>query len=89
MLMVGVSERTGRTPAHVQEGPWGTLLACLGPFQIPRRQRAAAMRDIAEADVESVPTDSLEATMQYVVLGTLLMEPVLHSGRLPFCCPQA
>ena len=42
---------------------------------------AAAMRDIAEADVESVPTDSAEAAMQYVVLGTLLMEPVLLAMR--------
>ena len=42
---------------------------------------AAAMRDIAEADVESVPTDSAEAAMRYVVLGTLLMEPVLLAMR--------
>lgn len=38
---------------------------------------AAAMRDIAEADIENVPTDSPEATMQYVVLRTIVMEPVL------------
>jgi len=42
---------------------------------------AAAMRDIAEADVESVPTESAEAAMQHVVLGTLLMEPVLLAMR--------
>lgn len=42
---------------------------------------AAAMRDIAEADVESVPPDSAEAAMQYVVLGTLVMEPVLLAMR--------
>lgn len=42
---------------------------------------AAAMQDIAEADVESVPTDSAEAAMQHVVLGTLLMEPVLLAMR--------
>ncbi|MGO4805393.1 MerR family transcriptional regulator [Arthrobacter sp. 2MCAF15] len=42
---------------------------------------AAAMRDIAEADVESVPTDSPEAAMRHVVLGTLLMEPVLLAMR--------
>ena len=42
---------------------------------------AAAMQDIAEADIESVPTDSSEAAMQYVVLGTLLMEPVLLAMR--------
>ncbi len=42
---------------------------------------AAALRDIAEADVESVPTDSAEAAMRHVVLGTLLMEPVLLALR--------
>jgi DNA-binding transcriptional MerR regulator len=42
---------------------------------------AAAMRDVADADVESVPTDSAESAMQYVVLGTLLMEPVLLALR--------
>lgn len=42
---------------------------------------AAAMQDIAEADVESVPTDSAEAAMRHVVLGTLLMEPVLLAMR--------
>ena len=42
---------------------------------------AAAMRDIAAADVESVPTDSAEAAMRHVVLGTLLMEPVLLAMR--------
>ena len=42
---------------------------------------AAAMRDVAAADVESVPTDSAEAAMRHVVLGTLLMEPVLLAMR--------
>ena len=42
---------------------------------------AAAMQDIAAADVESVPTDSPEAAMRHVVLGTLLMEPVLLAMR--------
>ena len=42
---------------------------------------AAAMQDIAAADVESVPTDSAEAAMRHVVLGTLLMEPVLLAMR--------
>ena len=42
---------------------------------------AQAMRDVAEADVESVPTDSPEAAMRYVVLGTVLVEPVLLAMR--------
>ena len=42
---------------------------------------ARAMRDVAEADVESVPTDSPEAAIRYVVLGTVLVEPVLLAMR--------
>ncbi|MET3920313.1 MerR family transcriptional regulator [Arthrobacter sp. UYEF20] len=42
---------------------------------------AQAMRDVADADVGSVPTDSPEAAMRYVVLGTVLMEPVLLAMR--------
>jgi DNA-binding transcriptional MerR regulator len=42
---------------------------------------AAAMQDIAKADVDSVPTDSAEAAMRHVILGTLLMEPVLLAMR--------
>ncbi|MGY2745333.1 MerR family transcriptional regulator [Pseudarthrobacter sp. O4] len=42
---------------------------------------AQAMRDVADADVGSVPTDSPEAAMRYVVLGTVLVEPVLLAMR--------
>ena len=42
---------------------------------------ARAMQDVAEADVGGVPTDSPEAAMRYVVLGTVLMEPVLLAMR--------
>lgn len=42
---------------------------------------AAAARTIAELDIAGVPTDSPEAAVRYVVLGTLLMEPVLLAMR--------
>ncbi|MDQ0854049.1 hypothetical protein QFZ79_002160 [Arthrobacter sp. V4I6] len=42
---------------------------------------AQAMRDVADADVGSVPTDSPEAAMRSVVLGTVLMESVLLAIR--------
>ncbi|MCB5274533.1 hypothetical protein BJG92_02069 [Arthrobacter sp. SO5] len=42
---------------------------------------AEAMRAVAEADIGSVPTDSAEAAMRFVVLGTVLVEPVLLAMR--------
>lgn len=42
---------------------------------------AQAMRDVAEADIDGVPTESAEAAMRFVVLGTVLMEPVLLAMR--------
>ncbi len=42
---------------------------------------AATARTIAEYDIAGVPTESPEAAVRYVVLGTLLMEPVLLAMR--------
>ena len=42
---------------------------------------AAAMHDVAAAEIDGVPTDSMEAAMRYVVLGTVLVEPLLLALR--------
>ncbi len=42
---------------------------------------ARAVAGVAALDVESVPTDSPEAALRQVVLGTLLLEPVLSALR--------
>lgn len=42
---------------------------------------ARAMAEIAEAEVAAVPTDSAEAAVRYVVLGTVLVEPLLLALR--------
>ena len=42
---------------------------------------AAALDTLAEAEIAGVPTDSAAAALRYVVLGTVLMEPVLLSMR--------
>jgi DNA-binding transcriptional MerR regulator len=42
---------------------------------------ARAIAGVAALDVESVPTDSPEAALRHVVLGTLLLEPVLAALR--------
>ncbi len=42
---------------------------------------ARVMKDMAEAEVRGVPTDSVEAAVRYVVLGTVLVEPLLLALR--------
>jgi len=42
---------------------------------------ARAMREVAETEIASVPTDSAESAVRYVVLGTVLIEPLLLALR--------
>jgi DNA-binding transcriptional MerR regulator len=42
---------------------------------------ASAMRGVAEAEIAGVPTDSGESAVRYVVLGTVLVEPLLLALR--------
>jgi hypothetical protein len=42
---------------------------------------ARAMATVAEAEIEGIPDDSVEAAVQYVVLGTVLVEPLLLALR--------
>ena len=42
---------------------------------------ARAMHEVAEAEIAGVPTDSAESAVRYVVLGTVLVEPLLLSLR--------
>jgi DNA-binding transcriptional MerR regulator len=42
---------------------------------------AAAMYEVADAELASVPTDSAESAVRYVVLGTVLVEPLLLALR--------
>ena len=42
---------------------------------------AAAMDDVARAELDHVPTGSREAAVRYVVLGVVLNEPVLLAMR--------
>jgi DNA-binding transcriptional MerR regulator len=42
---------------------------------------AAAMHTVAAAEIAGVPTDSDEAAVRYVVLGTVLVEPLLLALR--------
>jgi len=41
----------------------------------------SALRDIARAEIAGVPTDSIESAVRYVVLGTVLVEPLLLALR--------
>jgi len=42
---------------------------------------ARAMATVAEAEIEGIPVDSVDAAVQYVVLGTVLVEPLLLALR--------
>jgi DNA-binding transcriptional MerR regulator len=42
---------------------------------------ASAMRDVARAEIAGVPTESAEEAVRYVVLGTVLAEPLLLALR--------
>ena len=42
---------------------------------------ARSMHEVAEAEIAGVPTDSIEAAVRYVVLGTVLVEPLLLALR--------
>jgi hypothetical protein len=42
---------------------------------------AAAMLDVATMEIENVPTESVAAAVRYVVLGTVLVEPLILAMR--------
>ena len=42
---------------------------------------ARAMLDVAQAEIDGVPLESVDAAVQYVVLGTVLVEPLLLALR--------
>ena len=53
-------------------------------FELPEgalETYARAMADIAETEIAGVPTDSVESAVRYVVLGTVLIEPLLLALR--------
>nr|WP_315269593.1 MerR family transcriptional regulator [Microbacterium lemovicicum] len=41
----------------------------------------SSMRDIARAEIAGVPTDSVESAVRYVVLGSVMVEPLLLALR--------
>lgn len=45
------------------------------------RQYGEAMATVAEVEIANIPTTSTEAAVRYVVLGTVMMEPVLLALR--------
>ena len=53
-------------------------------FVVPKAAMAeylASMRRIADAEIAGVPTESAEAAVRYVVLGSVLVEPLLLALR--------
>jgi hypothetical protein len=82
-------EGWGWEPAAALDGPVAELSRALANaedagFAIPPGvldAYAAAARSVAEAEIEAMPTESTGATVRYMVLGTILMEPVLLALR--------
>lgn len=69
------------TPAALAEALHGLAAA---DFELPDGVLdvyAGLMRQVAETEIAGVPTDSREAVVRYVVLGTVLVEPVLLALR--------
>jgi DNA-binding transcriptional MerR regulator len=87
--VVPLLERWGWEPAAALDGPVAALSRALANaedagFAIPPvllDVYADAARSIAEAEIAALPTDSPEASVRYMVLGTILMEPVLLALR--------
>lgn len=87
--VVALLQRWGYDPEVALDGP----VAALGHALAVARDAgfemspelldgyADAARSVAERDIAGVPTESPEAAVRYVVLGTLLMEPVLLAMR--------
>ncbi|MGM7667612.1 MerR family transcriptional regulator [Microbacterium sp. A93] len=53
-------------------------------FEVPQETMPVylrSMREIADAEIAGVPTESAEAAVRYVVLGSLLVEPLLLALR--------
>jgi DNA-binding transcriptional MerR regulator len=60
-----------------------TALAAAG-FELPDTtldRYAELMGEVAEIEIAGIPTESMEAAVRYVVLGTVLVEPVLLALR--------
>lgn len=82
-------ERWGYQPCTALDGPVSALARALAVAREAGLEisdemldgYAAAAKQVAEIDISGVPTDSPEAAVQYVVLGTILMEPVLLAMR--------
>jgi len=53
-------------------------------FEVPQENLPVylkSMREIADAEIAGVPTESAEAAVRYVVLGSVLVEPLLLALR--------
>lgn len=84
-LAEGLGWRAGMCDPHVLAGVARALqrLQHAG-FEVPDDVMATyldAMRRIARAEIAAVPTDSAEAAVRYVVLGSVLVEPLLLALR--------
>ncbi|MEZ3160469.1 MerR family transcriptional regulator [Microbacterium sp. BWT-B31] len=84
-LVAGLGWRPGLCDREVLGGVARSLDALRGSgFTVPDEVMAAyldALRAIARAEIAGIPTESPEAAVRYVVLGSVLVEPLLLALR--------
>lgn len=84
-LVEGLGWQEGLCDEHVLAGVARALQGIdRAGFAVPDEVMAvylASMRSLARAEIAAVPTDSPEAAVRYVVLGTVLAEPLLLALR--------
>jgi DNA-binding transcriptional MerR regulator len=76
-----IDERDSDTPAGLADALRGIEAA---GFSLPEGaldHYAHRMAEVAETEIANLPTDSSEAAVRYVVLGTVLVEPLLLALR--------
>ena len=76
-----IDERDRDTPAALADALRGIANA---DFTLPEGaldRYARVMAEVAEAEIADLPTESAEAAVRYVVLGTVLVEPLLLALR--------
>jgi DNA-binding transcriptional MerR regulator len=84
-LVAGLGWRAGMCDEHVLTGVARALQGIeRAGFDVPTEVMPVylqSIRRMADAEIAAVPTDSVEAAVRYVVLGSVIVEPLLLALR--------
>jgi DNA-binding transcriptional MerR regulator len=76
-----IDEQDHDTPAALADALRGLEIAGFALPETRLDRYAELMAEVAKVEIADLPIDSLEAAVRYVVLGTVLVEPVLLALR--------